>query len=583
MTGQQLKKRLDDLKTAKSNWNNMYQILGQYFLSRKQGFTSIDRADGEFLNSGGIWDTTGIRSVRAFVSAVIGAIWKSRNKAFRLRKPKFISDTDVNKKYYEDISTRLASLIDEPPSNILPVLTEAGTEFTVFGAGGIRVKATGNLQKPFIFRSWSMENLYFDLGEDGEICSLYYEVKLKVKEIAKTYGEENLSASLKNKLKQDPYQEVWICEGIEPQDKSERTNPRTRKPFLGVRGMPYKSWVFEVEEQHTIVEQGYEELPIFIARCYVQPGETYPRSLAMDCLPAEMEINSHRETFVTGSEIKAAPPVVVLDDGSLSGGGKVLDLGAHGVNVFNAMGQLGAGQLPIQPIFTVGELQSTKDCITELKEEISQHFLIDRLYDLNNKTRMTLGEAEMRYSIRNDALAPIYTQLMGGWTTPIINRCFNIAYPMGLLGVVAEDEQRIKMLKANGIDPIIIPNEIAEAIESGMNAYDIEYITPAAAILRAEEYRGSIEMIQAMVQLGEKLPEILDRLDADAVAEELPELTGGSSRFIRGLDKAQKIRDDRAAMQQQMMAEEQRLNQAKANQSNAQAFAATQGVQQNNI
>lgn len=581
-TVKSLKERLKDLKTARAPYETLYTALGQYLLSRVPNFNNTESTSNATTLSNGVWDTTGIRAVRSFVSAVIGAIWKGEGRTFRLKRPDYISDTQENNEYYQWLTKTLARLIDQPPSELLPSLTEACTEFAVYGSGAVGVTATGDYWRPFSFRSWPLENMYFDIGRDGNIASIYYRIQLTVRELVETYPNQ-VCPQTKTKYDQNKREEkIWVVEAVEPKLLSERKDTQG-SIYEGQEGMPYAGYVFEEEDprENVFLEvKGYNEIPIKIARCYPQPGEAYARSLGMDALPAVLEINAHRESLVVGGEMKALPPVSIFDDGSLAGG--IPDLGPRGINVFNASGQIGSGHNnPIMPIFTVGELQSLAQIVLDLKEEIAQHFLIDRLYDLNNKTRMTLGEAEMRYSIRNDSLGPIYTRIMNGQTTPVIIDCFNIAFAMGLLGVTAEDTPGQDKLRANGVNPRIIPQEVASAMAAGLDVYHIEYISPAASILRSEAYRGSIEMVNAMLSIAQAKPEVLDRLNVDALAERLPDMTGGEPSLIIALPEAQKIREGRQQMQQQMMEIEAQKTQAQANQSNAQAQAAIQGVQQN--
>ena len=41
-------------------------------------------------------------------------------------------------------------------------------------------------------------------------------------------------------------------------------------------------------------------------------------------------------------------------------------------------------------------MKSTKDRIEELKQSVSDHFMIDHLLDFNNETEMTLGEVNIQ-------------------------------------------------------------------------------------------------------------------------------------------------------------------------------------------
>lgn len=95
---------------------------------------------------------------------------------------------------------------------------------------------------------------------------------------------------------------------------------------------------------------------------------------------------------------------MVLDDGTLGAG--EIDDSPNGVTVVNVSGRI-SNQDPIKPLYTVGELQSVENHTEQLRQQITQAFFIDRLLDLNNDTRMTLGEAQIRNRIRGESLTSI--------------------------------------------------------------------------------------------------------------------------------------------------------------------------------
>jgi hypothetical protein len=299
--------------------------------------------------------------------------------------------------------------------------------------------------------------------------------------------------------------------------------------------MEYASCHFEVENKHIVKESGYSEIPAKASRWYKLAAEVYGRGPGMDALPAIVMLNAMKESFIVGVEKKVEPPLFVLDDGSL--GAATVDTSAGGLSVFNMSGRLNTQQ-PVGTIFDVGELQSLAKAIEDTKLEVMQHFLIDKLYDLNNKTRMTLGEAEIRYDIRSDSLSAVYARIFNEQLTPLIERSFNIMFSMGLLGVDPEDEAKMATLRNQGIEPITIPDEILKAMLDGKNVYDIEYISPAARLLREAEKRGVNEVMNAMIALIPVYPEAADTVNVYEAMETIRDLGGAPSKMMRSLQDA---------------------------------------------
>lgn len=565
------------LRSIKNSWDTVYITLSAFFLSLKQQFNQ-EVSEGAFLNDGSIYDSTGILSVRALTSAVSGATWKGASKTFRLAKPYFLPDRKDIRDYYAYVSMQLWQAFDNPNANFVSSYNEELEEYFVYGTAALAMLEGDSIQDPFRFQSRTLMNFCIARGLRGDIDTFYYDFKLTVKEAVQTYGLDKLSEATREKYAKGLLDDkVTFCEAIEPRSLDERIIPgQERFEYKkGKLGYPIRSVVFELTDDHLVEESGYQSMPVYVARCLVLPSETYGRSYAMDALPAVVQLNAITEYMMHGSEMKVMPALWASNNASVSGG--MIDLSSGAVNMFDFMA---AGtQAPISPIFDVGELQSIYNFYTSVRDAVLQHFFIDKLYDFNNESRMTLGEAEMRMMIRGDALTPIYTNLEKQLTW-MIERGTNLLFPHGLLGVAKEDVEKQESLRAKGIEPMIIPDEVLALMKSGMDWYKVNYISPAHRSMRAEELKGTMDMANVFLAVAKGgKPEILDRWDVDALADLLPELTGGDERLIRSLEEAQADRAVRQQVQQMQLQVEMEKIKAQANQSNAQAAASMKNAQ----
>jgi len=544
-----LKKKRDSLKALKDPWLQQYQILGKYIYAKKQNFLEQTQ-EGAFLNDGMINDSTAARANAAMASAIMGALWKSGGKTFRIRRPKNIPDTKQNNEYYFRVNEEIAEAMESVKAGFEPAFHEEICEEGAFGTGCIAL-FQGDYENPLLFRSWSIQNILINEGADGYIDTVYYDEKITLTALVARYGKENLPEKLQKKydnIKQRN-DKVLLTVGIEPRPKEEQKGD-------GAEGMPVASYHFLPEEKHLLKESGYSEMPARVGRWYKLANEVLGRGPGMDALPAIMQINALRESFLVGQEKKVEPPLWIQDDGTLGGG--TVDTSARGLSVFNTVGRT-PGQAPIGTIFDIGELNSCAAAITETREEILQHFLIDRLYDLNNKTRMTLGEAEMRYQIRSDALASVYARYTAEILNPLITRAYSILFEMGLLGVAPGDYSTALVLEMNGITPFDIPPDVADAIAKGQKIYDIAYISPAAHVMREEEYRGIIATVNNAIQMEGANGDAMIALDTDRIVQYSAELSGAPMDIILSPDEIKVRRDARdkaqEAAQQAQLAE----------------------------
>lgn len=527
----------NNLKTLKEPWLRQFQILGKYVYAKKQQF-EVEFGPGEFLNDGMINDSTAIRANSAMASAILGALWKSGNKTFKLRRPKNIPNTGRNNKFYAELNEALSGAMESPKAGFEVAFDEELREEGAFGTGAIAL-FQGDYDNPLIFKSWSIQCIYVSEGPDGYVDTIYYDEKMTIANVAELYGYENLPEQLKKKYDNPKTQSerILVCVGIEPRSERERKGG-------GAYGMPYATYHFLPDYNTLFKESGFIELPVRVGRWYKLANEVYGRSPGMDALPAIMQINALKESFLVGVEKKVEPPLWILDDGTLGAG--TVDTSARGLSVFNAMGRA-PGQAPVGTIFDIGELQSCAAAIVETKEEILQHFLIDRLYDLNNKSRMTLGEAEMRYQIRSDALSSVYARKTSEILNPMIVRAFNIMFDMGLLGVREDDLLTQETLISHGIDPIILPPDVVDAIEMGRKIYDIAYISPAAHVMREEEYRGLMATVNNAIQLEGAGGDALIKVNKDKVLEYSADLSGAPPDILWSEDEVKELRGQRDA------------------------------------
>lgn len=557
-------KKRETLKTLREPWNSQFEILARYIYSRKVEFQN-EVSPGDFLNDGSINDSTASRSLQAMASALMGSLWKNGGKTFRLKRPDGIANNDINKEFYTKINKAITKAMESEKAGFELAFQESLCEQGAFGTG-IPCVFEGDYKTPLVFKCWALQNCYIAESKDEFIDTIYYDQKMTVQQLVDKYGLDNVSEKARELYKKDNacQDKLTVCVAIEPRNNYEKKEaaPESNK------AMEYSSCHFEVENKHVVKESGYSEIPAKVSRWYKLASEVYGRSPGMDALPTIVQLNAMKESFIVGVEKKTEPPLFVLDDGSL--GATTVDTSAGGLSVFNMSGRLNSQQ-PVGTIFDIGELQSLILAIEASKLEVLNHFLIDKLYDLNNKTRMTLGEAEIRYDIRSDSLSSVYARIFNEQLTPLIERSFNILFAMGLMGIVEEDDEKRNILEKNGIDPIIIPPEIAEAMLKGKDVYEIEYISPAARLLREAEKRGVTEVVNAVVALVPVYPDVIDTINIYETMEVIRNLGGAPESMMRSLDDAMARGQARATAQ----AEAQQAEMAKVQSEAAKNVGAT--------
>lgn len=550
--------RYNQNKLEKYNFNIHFQVIAEYFLTRKADFT-VNFVPGTFLNRD-IYDSTGPKSGNVAAGALLGMLWPEQSQNFELVKARNIPDTKVNRDYFNEVSYRLNKSMTHVECGLSLCLTEYMRDEVVFGTCGIGCFEPQSIDTSsdchFLFQAWDIKRMVIDEGQNGFVNRVFYEREETIENAAMEFGVENLS-----KKSQDAYAKggaslllkINILHAIEPRYDRD---PDGEASF----DMPVSSRYIELGENKLIKESGYPRMPVFVGRLMKNIREKYGRSFAMDALPDVLELNAIREMEIIATEKLLDPPLGVLDDGRL--GANTIDTSAGAVTVFNISGRIG-NQPPVFPLNTVGDMKPTKDRIEELKQSVSDHFMIDRLLDLNNETEMTAFEVSERQKLRAFVLNPLFSRQIVEVFSPLVHYCFNMELERGYLGVFPFSEAHQRSLLF-GDKILVIPPDIASAMLRGEQVYDIKYLTPAVRMMKAQLASGIITTWKFLNDVAQAQPEIYDVVDEDMSAKLIAEYSGAPSDIIRSDEMTGQIRTARAKQQQEDKKFQQQLDMAKA-------------------
>lgn len=558
----------------------VYQIISDYVMTRRQDFVSGHSDVGAFLIEN-IYDRTASKSNRLFQSSMIGALWPNGSKSIQVEMPTLLKGTDFEddetKAFYEKVTKIMIEKIDHPKAGFGTALDEYMADQGAFGISGISAFETDEYDVPIQFSSLDVKTMVVDEGRNGFVDTIYIQKRMTLKNMVLEYGEENLSAKLREKWgKEGAYcsEKFAVIHAIEPRIE--------RDPYkFGSANMPVASIHIEVETKKILRESGFHEMPSPVCRFWKMGGEKYARSPAMEALSDIAEINAIREASILAIEKNLDPPIAVYDDGSLGGG--VIDTSAGAINVFSVSGRLGApGQKVFEQMVDTGELNSTYARITELKEEIKDAFFIDRLLDFNSEQRMQNPEVLLRDRLRGQSLGTIYSRQITELFMPLLERVFSILLGKGLFGVLHGSPEEKALLDAGEI-PNYIPDKVQELLRKGQDVYKVTFISPAARIMQAEALQGIQQTVTTATNIAaSQIPDaigVIDNIDLDAVIRQVQELTGAPSVIMRSLDAVKKLRQARQEQQAQLQQMEADKAQAETLKNVGQAAASVGGAQ----
>lgn len=555
------------LNAEKEMFYNLYTLIGKYVMTRKQNFRGTV-SQGAILTTK-VFDGVAGRSAMMLASSLLGALFPNAGKTFLVGPPDTmdaaIAESKEVKEWYSYCSKRQASIMDKNEAGLGNSLTDYMTDQVTFGISGIGVwENEDDDDMPISYSAVDCKKISIAEGPDGFVDTCYIEMEYSPKQLVQKYEWENISPKCKKSYDDTGYTQgkVRVLHAIEPRLKGDV--PGQNYGDMN-RTMPVMSMHIEVDEKHELKQTGYRYMPVLVTRFWKAMGEVYGRSPASEAMPDILELNLFRQGSIVATEKMLRPPLIINDPDVLrknkvddsAGGLLVRKMGGRQSEINN--------RPAAEPLITVQELQSTYKRIDVVTDAIKEAFFIDRLTDLGNDTRMTLGEAQMRYEFRGQSLGTIYQRQISELFTPLITNTFTILFNRGFFGAMPNSEKALKAQQM-GTPIRLIPQAIADLIAAGEDVYKIEYISPAVRIMQTEEMMGIDRTTDYLIKTSQIALNILDNFDADKAIHRIQELTGAPREILKDMETVKKIRDIQAKQQaaaQQLQAENMKSESAR--------------------
>ncbi len=570
---QQKKRRFRQLQQQKRPFEKLYTLIARFIDMRDVHFSDEGRTavvniiPEEIVNN----DVSHIADSSS--SALLGALWPNGANSFRIDRHRTIPDSEMNKQWFKEVvNPAMLDAMDNPQNGLQIAFEEAISELNNYGVGSINIKDNPNdLNKPTSYSCWDVKSNFIDENNDKFIDTVYRWWNSDVGEVVKEYGLKNVSAKTRAAYDRGELEDkVLVAITIEPR-------PAEAQNGAGSLAMPFESVHFEWDTNKKLKESGFAEFPVPTARYKKKPDEVWGRGAGGQSIPDVIELNAVWEALTIAFEKFLDPPLGLLDDGRL--GGSDVDTSAGSLTVFSVDAIVNNLNSIIAPLFQTGEPSGAVILTEKLLQSISQHYMLDRLLDLNNQNEMTLGEANIRDSLRSDSLRKVYARVTAELIIPVIIRTFNILFRKGLFGVIPGSEQEMEFILL-GRDYNYLPDDIINAIMQDKDFFEIRFISPAARMLQTEEANGIMSVIKVATEAGAAFPHALDPINIDEMIKRLSEILGVSINVLNSTETIKLIRQGRAEAQAAQTQLEQADVMADINMKNSQAVAqsGTQGL-----
>lgn len=506
-------KRQAALESARANFNALFQQVAERVLPGEANFQG-ERTAGED-RSQTMYDATGSLALKKY-AAILESLGMPRTAEYHTLKPaedEIAEDHEV-KGWFEQVNRLLFRRRYAPHAGFTGALGSTHYVYGALGNGSIFVDQIPG--RGFRYRAIPLAESYFAENHQGVVDTVYRKFQYSARQAVGAWGDK-VPEQIRTAYEKHPDTLYWFIHAVYPAGEGESK----RLP----RGAQYASCWVSCEYRQVMQDGHFFSFPYPTMRDVTLAGEVYARGPAVWVLPSLKTLNAMKRTVVRMGEKTVDPPLMMTEDGALSGfnmrpgalnAGALNDNGEELVKPFNHGARVDIGL----------ELMEAEQRI------INDSFYVTLLQVVVEHPQMTATEALQR------------AQEQGMLLGPVIGR------QQEFLGALVERE-----LDLMARTPGLLPPMPDLLIEAG-GGYKLEYDSPLTRIQRSGEALAVARTLETLTPLAAVKPHLLDVFDEDQVARDVGEINGMRVKQMRDPKAVAAIRQQRAQQEQAMMAAE---------------------------
>jgi hypothetical protein len=522
--------RLMGLRVNRYSWWTHWRELADYFLPRRYKWliTPNQMARGSPINAH-ILDSTGVIAARNCASGIMSGKTSPSRPWFKLKIGRIDSTMTSPISLWLSECERLMRLIFHE-SNFYNAIATFYYDLVIFGTAVILIYE--DFENVINCYNPCAGEYYVDINGDYRPVVFYREFTMTIDATVNRWGKANVSANVR-KLYEEPggtnrTREIVIAHAIEPNDDGNAAKFGFPEHFKFREC--YWEWGGTTSPQggnmappQFLEKKGYYEQCAIITRWDLVSNDAYGRSVGMDGLPdqKQLQLESRRKAQAID---KMVNPPLVADIQLKNQPASLLPGGVTYVSGYTASGKPGFASV-YDTKFPVAEI--TED-LNEIRERLKKTFFNDLFQPLSQyetRSNITAVEVDQRKAESLIMLGPVFERIDNEGLKPIIERVFSCAARAGILPPA--------------------PPEIA-----GM-AMNIEFVSMLSLAQSAAESTGIERLFTMAGGLAGVDPAIMDNIDSDFGLDKYSALLNNDPRLIRSQKALASIRQARQQQQQQ--------------------------------
>lgn len=460
-----------------------------------------------------LFDSTALQAAQDLASAFQGTLTNPATIWSKLRfKEEDLNNDSEAVKWLEQVNLLIHNALNESNFN-----TEIAKGYQSFVAlANMVLFHEENDNGDFIFTSVHLGKVVWAENKEGMVDTIYRKFSLTARQIIEKFGKKVNIDIIKASM-EDPDREFPFLHFIGPRESK---NIKINK--LGVtsaKNRPIASLYIDMTHHDLVEEGGYYEMPVFVARWSLLPGEIHGRGPGHLSLPDTRTLNKLKQRGLEAIEMHVRPPLFANQRDIL---GK-LDLRPGGISIVK-------DHTGLKEFVSQSRMDVLQFSVEDLKASIKSIFFLDKLL-LPPRTEtgeMTAYEVSQRTEQMQRVLGPVLSRMNNELLSPLIVRAFKILLRNGKLPEVPA------ILKQLGIN------------------VDIVFVNQLARAQQIQDVSTIQQWIQGLAMLAQLKPEIMDMINADGIAKHTAKVLGVPEVAVQNDKEVQAIRQVRAQQQQQM-------------------------------
>jgi len=360
----------------------------------------------------------------------------------------------------------------------------------------------------FHFEQWPIAQCCISSSVQGGLVDTIFRcLSLTVEQVVSMYGPDNVSQQTRDAYNNEKYDDkVEVLHAIYPR-QIHAVGARMS------RNLPFASVHIEISKQHLLKESGYHEFPCIVPRWMLVPGTPYATGPVSQALGAIRSVNDVKALELTALDLAISGMWIAEDDGVLNP--RSVKVGPRKIIVASSVDSM-------KPLMSGADFNVGFTSEERLQASIRKTMMADQLQPQDGPA-MTATEVIQRVQLIRQLLGPIYGRLQAEYLTPLIVRCFGIAYRAGALGQAPES----------------------------LRDYSVKFIGSLARAQRLEEVNAIDQYVAGAVATSQVYPNVLDTIDFDAAQKVRAKALGVPNAVVPSDDDIQAKRDQRQQAQEQ--------------------------------